>query len=114
MGKKQKRKIGVVYSTDPDFSYQYENTEEEVATLPADKQKLKVRIDKRRRKGKTVTLIEGFVGTETDLKALGKQLKTKCGVGGSAKDGEILLQGDFKTKVVTWLKNLGYSKARAI
>lgn len=113
MKKNKKNRTGVIYSTNPDFDYNYEE-EGIVETLPKDKQKLKVQIDKRRRKGKVVTLITGFVGTPEDLKALGKTLKSKCGVGGSAKDGEIIVQGDHKTKVATLLKSLGYTKARAI
>ena len=107
----RKNRSGVVFSTNPDFEYEYEQDEVQ-ETLPAADQKLKVSLDRKRRKGKTVTLIEGFVGTEEDLKSLGKLLKSKCGVGGSAKDGEIIVQGDCKLKVIGLLKDMGYSKTR--
>lgn len=97
----------VVYSTNPDFDYEYEE-EEEVATLPNSQQKLYVSIDRKQRGGKEVTLIEGFVGTENDLKELGKLLKQKCGVGGSAKDNEIIVQGNFRDKIVDLLTADGY------
>ncbi len=112
MAKKNKRKKGVIYSTNPDFEYEYEGSDEQQTLTPSE-QRLKVRLDRKKRKGKTVTLIEGFVGTEADLKDLGKTLKSKCGVGGSAKDGEIIVQGDHKTRVVDLLKNMGYSKTKA-
>ncbi len=102
-----KERLGVVYSTNPDFRYET-NREEETNTLPSEKQRLKVTIDKKQRKGKSVTLIQGFVGTHEDLKKLGKILKTKCGVGGSDKDGEIIIQGEFVEKIKTILKELGY------
>lgn len=106
-----KDRLGVVYSTNPDFNYSSEE-EENVNTLSAAQQKLLVCIDRRARAGKQVTLISGFVGTEDDLAALGKILKTKCGVGGSAKNGEILIQGDFRDKIVALLKEMGYSKTK--
>lgn len=106
-----KKRLGVVYSTNPDFKYQTEDTPEE-ATLPAEKQKLIVRIDRRHRAGKQVTLIEGFVGSSSDLAALAKTLKTKCGVGGSAKDGEITIQGDLRDKIVGLLTDMGYKAKR--
>jgi translation initiation factor 1 len=107
MAKKNKKAEGIVYSTDPDF--EYEGGEVEAPeTLPNDKQKLKVMLDKKARAGKQVTLVEGFVGKPEDLEALGKQLKTLCGVGGSAKDGEILIQGDFREKIKTFLIQKGY------
>ena len=94
MSKKNSNRIGVVYSTNPDF--QYEEIEEfEQETLPNNQQKLYVQLDKKQRAGKQVTLITGFVGTSEDLEILGKELKNKCGVGGSVKNGEILLQGDL-------------------
>lgn len=108
MAKQKKQRFeGVVYSTDNNFEYDsYE--EEEVETLPANKQKLKVLLDKKARKGKIVTIIEGFVGKEDDLEALAKVLKQRCGVGGGVKDGEILIQGDFKVKIYEILKGLDY------
>lgn len=106
-----KKRLGVVYSTDPDFQYK-DSGPDETPTLDKDKQKLTVSIDRRNRGGKQVTLVTGFVGSEEDLKALGKALKIKCGVGGSAKDGEITVQGDFRDKVVELLREMGYNKAK--
>ncbi|MBO7585450.1 MAG: translation initiation factor [Bacteroidales bacterium] len=106
-----KDRLGVVYSTNPDFKYET-SVEEEVQTLPAAQQKLIVTIDRRARAGKQVTLVSGFIGKEEDLAALAKTLKTKCGVGGSAKDGEILIQGDWRDRVVALLKSLGYNAKR--
>lgn len=112
MGKGAKSKrIDVVYSTNPDYQYREED-EEVVETLPPNQQKLYVSLDKKQRGGKMVTLIEGFVGTDSDLADLGKQLKNVCGVGGSAKDGEILLQGDHREKVVKWMESKGYTVKR--
>ena len=108
-----KDRFGVMYSTNPDFKYET-NEEEELETLPKDKQLLRISLDKRHRGGKTVTLVTGFVGTKEDLSALGKLLKTKCGVGGSAKDNEIIVQGDFRQKVFELLKKEGYVKSRMI
>ena len=106
-----KDRLNVVYSTNPD--YQYENIGvEEAETLPQNQQKLRVSIEKKGRGGKTVTLIKGFIGTEDDLKELGKLLKTKCGVGGSAKDGEIIIQGDFKQRIIDLLKAEGYTQTK--
>lgn len=106
-----KKRLGVVYSTNPDFNYQTEEAEQ-VETLPAEKQKLIVKIDRRHRAGKQVTLIEGFVGNGDDLAALAKVLKTKCGVGGTAKDGEITIQGDHRDKIVALLSDMGYKAKR--
>ncbi len=106
-----KKRLGVVYSTNPDFQYQSE-TEEQTPTLEPSRQRLIVGIDRKARAGKQVTLVSGFVGTEEDLKALGKMLKTKCGVGGTAKDGEIVVQGDFRDKVVELLRAAGYTLAK--
>lgn len=106
----KKGRINVVYSTNPDFSYEYEQ-ENESETLPPEKQNLRVTLDSKQRKGKTVTLIQGFTGTEDDLKELAKILKNKCGTGGSVKDGEIIIQGEVKEKVLTLLRELKY-KAR--
>lgn len=108
-----KDRLNVVYSTNPDFKYETEG-EEEQETLLKDKQLLRISLDKRNRKGKAVTLITGFIGSIEDLEALGKLLKVKCGVGGSAKDGEIIIQGDFRTKVLELLQKEGYVKARTI
>jgi translation initiation factor 1 len=109
MAKKNKKNI--VYSTNPDYEYEYdEDIVEE--TLPPKQQKLKVLLDKKQRKGKAVTLVEGFVGDPDDLKDLGKMLKSKCGVGGSVKDGEILIQGDHRDKVLEILKGAGYQAKR--
>lgn len=111
MSKKSKPDLkGFVYSTDPDFSFEEERLWAE--TLPPAKQKLKIRLDTKHRAGKAVTLIEGFVGKEMDLEDLGKKLKTFCGTGGSAKDGEIIVQGDQREKVMQWLIKNGYKQAR--
>ena len=107
-----KSRLNVVYSTNPDFKFEVDE-EEEVETLPPAKQQLRVSLDKRNRNGKSVTLVTGFVGTDDDLHTLAKKLKTKCGVGGSDKDGEILIQGDFRQKVLELLLADGY-KARII
>ncbi len=96
----------IVYSTDPDFVY--DNEEEEIPLVAPEKQNLRIALDKKQRAGKKVTLITGFQGPEEALKDLAKQLKTHCGVGGSAKDGEILIQGDFRNQVKTVLEKKGY------
>lgn len=111
-GNDWKSRLGVVYSTDPSFSYTEEDGKEEVETLEPAKQKLIVTIDRSGRGGKQVTLVKGFVGTDEDLAALGKTLKVKCGVGGTAKDGEITIQGDLREKVTTLLQNMGYKAKR--
>lgn len=106
--KNRKNRIDVVYSTNPDFEYNYDE-EEEQETVEPSKQNLKVYLDtKAKKKGKQATLISGFVGYEEDLKGLGKLLKTKCAVGGSVKDGEIIIQGDFRDKIVQILTSEGY------
>lgn len=106
-----KDRLNIVYSTNPD--YQYDAEEGETAeTLEPSQQKLRVRLDRKNRGGKVVTLIVGFVGTEEDLKHLEKRLKTKCGVGGSAKDGEIIIQGDFKQKILELLIKEGYTQTK--
>ena len=107
-----KNRLGVVFSTDPNFAYTEAEPAPEAETLPADRQKLIAQIDRRNRGGKQVTLITGFVGTEEDLKALGKALKVKLGIGGTAKDGEITLQGDFRDKAVALLREMGYIRAK--
>ncbi len=102
-----KDRLNVVYSTNPDFQYQQgENSEQE--TQPPQKQNLIVAIERKNRGGKTVTLVKGFIGSDDDLAELGKKIKTKCGVGGSAKDGEIIVQGEFKTRIADLLKEWGY------
>lgn len=103
---------GFVYSTDPAFSF--EEDKENIDTLPAAQQKLKVRLDTKHRAGKAVTLVEGFAGKEQDLEDLGKKLKSFCGTGGSAKDGEIIVQGDQREKVLQWLLKNGYSKTKKV
>lgn len=106
-----KQRLGVVYSTDPNFNYATEETAE-AETLEPSRQRLTVTIDRRNRGGKQVTLVSGFVGTQEDLAALGKTLKVKCGVGGSAKDWEITIQGDLRDKVTELLRNMGYNAKR--
>lgn len=106
-----KKRLGVVFSTNPDYKYE-EETEQQAETLPPEKQKLTVSIDRRNRGGKQVTLVTGFIGSDEDLAALGKALKVKCGVGGSAKNGEITVQGDFRDKVTALLTDMGYKAKR--
>ena len=108
-----KERLNVVYSTNPDYSYEKESEEDQI-TPAASQQKLRVQLDRKNRGGKVVTLVTGFVGTENDLKELGKLLKSKCGVGGSAKDGEIIVQGDFKLKVLELLKKEGYTQTKPV
>lgn len=108
-----KDRLNVVFSTNPDFDYSHEEETEEETLDPA-KQMLCIELDKRNRKGKSVTLITGFVGSNDDLQTLEKMLKVKCGIGGSSRDGEILLQGDFRKKVLELLQKEGYAKARII
>jgi translation initiation factor 1 len=104
---------GLVYSTDPDFRLPGNDTEEQETLVPA-LQKIKVRLDIKRRAGKAVTLVEGFIGMTTDREELGKKLKTYCGTGGSVKDDEIIIQGDNRDKVLQWLQKNGYSAAKRI
>ena len=105
------KRLGPLSSSDPNFKYEQE-AEPEVETLEPSKQNLIVAIDRRARAGKQVTLVKGFVGSEDDLATLGKTLKVKCGVGGTAKDGEITLQGDLRDKVVALLQSMGYRAKR--
>jgi translation initiation factor 1 len=107
MSKKDKNKSGIVYSTNPDFEYQYEQ-QEEPETLPPAKQNLLVYLDTKQRAGKAVTVVENFTGKPEVLETLAKALKTKCGTGGSVKDGQIILQGDFRQKAAQLLTQLGY------
>lgn len=111
MAKNKKNRIGVVFSTNPDYDFDYDNGFEE-EELPESQQKLRVFIDRKMRKGKEVTLVTGFVGPEDRLKEIGKTLKQKCGVGGSAKDGEIMVQGNHRDKVVELLKNMGFTNTK--
>jgi translation initiation factor 1 len=111
MSKKNSNRVNVVYSTNPNFNYQ-EASDEQVDTLAPAQQRLYVSIDRKQRAGKEVTLVEGFVGSDEDLKELGKLLKSKCGVGGSSKDGEILIQGKLKQKVFDLLIAAGYSQTK--
>jgi translation initiation factor 1 len=111
MSKKNKKWVNVVYSTNPDFQYEQEQ-EEQSETLDKNQQKLYVSIDRKQRAGKEVTLIEGFVGVEDDLKELGKLIKTKCGVGGTVKENEILIQGNFKDKIFDILIKEGYTQTK--
>lgn len=106
-----KKHLGVVYSTNPDFVYD-DGSAEEQQTLEPERQRLIVSIDRSGRAGKQVTLVKGFVGTQDDLSALGKALKVKCGVGGTAKDGEITIQGDLRDKVTALLLSMGYKAKR--
>ena len=106
-----KERLGMVYSTNPNFQYDT-GAEEEAETLPKSQQRLRVRMEKNGRGGKTVTIVAGFVGTGADLKELGKWLKGRLGVGGSAKDGEVIVQGDFKQRVIDLLKGDGYTQTK--
>ena len=106
-----KDRLGVLYSTNPDFEYPTEQVEEPDTLEPA-RQELRISLSKKQRGGKEVTLITGFVGREEDLAELGRLLRQRCGVGGSAKDGEILIQGDQRTKLRNLLPSLGYTRTK--
>ena len=110
--KNDKNRVNVVYSTNPNFQYEH-NEADEQETLPTQQQNLRVMIDRKQRAGKSVTLVTGFVGTTSDLEQLGKLLKTKCGVGGTVKDGQILIQGDFCEKILQILTTAGYKAKRS-
>jgi len=111
----QKKKLnsfsGLVYSTDPNFKMAEDSVEEQ-ETLPVANQKLRILLDRKQRAGKSVTLIEGFIGKEADREELGKKLKAFCGTGGSVKDNEILIQGDNRDKILQWLQKNGYTAAK--
>ena len=113
MSKNKASYSGIVYSTDPSFQSQNE-TGNQVETAAPAMQKLTVRLEKKHRAGKAVSLVEGFVGTQEDRETIGKKLKTHCGSGGSVKDGEILIQGDHRDKILQWLIKNGYAKSRKI
>jgi translation initiation factor 1 len=111
MSKKNKADTrGFVYSTNPDFSF--ESSNEIPETMAPAQQKLRIRLETKHRAGKAVTIVAGFVGTEADLETLGKQLKNQCGTGGSAKDAEIIIQGDQRTKILPWLIKNGYTQSK--
>ncbi len=111
MGKKNKPDTkGFVYSTDPNFKFEEENSS--IETLPSAQQKLRIRLDTKHRAGKAVTLVEGFIGKKEDLEEFGKKLKSYCGTGGTVKDGEIIIQGDQREKVMQWLLKNGYKNVK--
>jgi translation initiation factor 1 len=110
MSKKKSNYNGIVYSTAPDFKPEKEEIREE--TIDAAQQNLKIRLDTKHRSGKAVTLVENFIGTEDDLEKLGKQLKTFCGTGGSVKDGQVIIQGDQRQKILQWLLKNGFKKTK--
>ena len=111
--KKKSNNSGYVYSTDPNFNIQDENVDNEITLTPA-QQKLKIRLETKHRAGKAVTLVEGYVGSDNNREEMVKKLKNFCGTGGSSKDGEILVQGDQRDKVLQWLNKNGYKQAKKI
>ncbi|MFM9021335.1 MAG: translation initiation factor [Sediminibacterium sp.] len=112
MKKKSSSSHGIVYSTDPAFRPDEEETP--IETLPPAEQPLCILLDKKQRAGKVVTLVTGFIGNDADLQSLGKQLRNFCGTGGSAKDGEVIVQGDQSEKVSQWLGKNGYRLAKRV
>jgi translation initiation factor 1 len=110
--KHQARPDGLLYSTNKDFFNDFEEEDNTQATLPKEKQKLRVAVDTKQRAGKIVTTVSGFIGSNEDQEALAKLLKTKCGAGGSVKDGLIIIQGDYKTKIISWLVEWGYKNTK--
>lgn len=112
MSKKNNQKGNIIYSTNPNLSFV--ETSEEIETIENQQQQLKVFIDRKQRKGKSVTIVSNFIGSDNNLQELAKILKTKCGVGGNAKDGDILIQGELRDKVYDLLIILGYSKTKKI
>ena len=113
MSKKKLSFDGIVFSTDPTFKTD-QDEQQVTETLAPNQQKLRIKLDTKHRAGKAVTLITGFVGKETDIETLGKQLKNYCGTGGSVKDAEIIVQGDQRDKVLQWLLKNGYKKTKKI
>jgi translation initiation factor 1 len=114
MSKKKIQSLsGLVYSTDPNFKLPDENFDEQ-ETIEPSQQKLKIRLDTKHRAGKAVTLVEGFIGTTADMEELGKKLKSFCGTGGSVKDGEIIVQGDNRERILPWLQKNGYKSSKKI
>ena len=107
----RKKRVGVVFSTNPDYEYS-DDSQEETNTLPKNQQKLRLNMERAGRGGKTVTLVKGFVGSDEDITSLCKLLKQKCGVGGSVKDGEIIIQGDHRQRLVEILKKEGYTQTK--
>lgn len=107
----RKKRVGVIYSTNPDYEYS-DDSPEETNTLPKNQQKLRLNMERAGRGGKTVTLVKGFIGSDEDINALCKLLKQKCGVGGSVKDGEIIIQGDHRQRLIEILKKEGYTQTK--
>ena len=113
MSKKKANSSGIIYSTDPTFKVEEDKVEEAVSLTPP-QQKLKIRLDTKQRAGKAVTLVQDYQGSALSLEDLGKKLKTSCGTGGSVKDGQIIIQGDQRDKVLQWLLNNGYKRSKKV